>query len=325
MAIQKKLLFSTVILIFGLFISWYLYYDLQYVTIYGKVTGKQIRNFYLSFPAMVENVYVTEGTMVEAGKPLLSLNLDDIDLRQKQIEYEIEKALTDIELENAQVARFQSDLSYSIQMHQRFKGLLEREMVLLKSGSIALNTVEYYQDTLNYYLKEQNDLNAMISTKTNEHATVNLLKRKIQVLRDESENIRSNLRLNSIHDKVIFSPVKKGVINSVDIKPGDIVRSDKRVLSILDLDSIMIVGQVSEKAIRFIDLGAPAKVILRTDYWKPQWGKVISRSEMAFQDQGNTFFKIEIDLDTKRNYILPNCNVIIKIRRKANLKNLFSL
>lgn len=321
---MKKLQLPLIIILLISFAAGFLYYELQYITIHGKVNCKDIRNFNLSYPCIVEKVYVTEGTAVKKGQPLLSLNLDDITLRKKQLEFEIQKTFNEIETENVEIQKLKSNLKYSKQTYQRYQGLLDRDKILLQQGAIAQADVEWYQDTLNYYDKGLNDLSMIIGSKTSKHTTIGILGQKIKLLKDELGKIDSFYRINSIHGREILSPIENGVVSSINVRPGDIAGSDRLAISILDLDSMVIVGNVPEKVIRFIEIGAPAKVIFKTNNWKRQRGRVRWRSEMAFQEQGATFFRVELDMDSKE-YLYTNGNVVIKISRKMNLKNLFDL
>ena len=325
MSFIKKLPLVFVILLFIAFICWFLYYDLQYITVNGKVTCKDIRNLYIPFPANIETIQVHEGDLVDSGSQLLTINVDDINLRRKQIAFEIAKARNEITIRQTEVSQLQSDLRYSQQMHQRYTDLLKRENFLLQKGATAPEKIEYFQDTLNLYDKSQRDLNTRISAENGNYATINLLNHKITMLGDELKNIDTHFRINAIDENVLLCPVKHGVICSVKVSQGDITGPEKPVVSILNLDSIVIIGQVPEKVIRFVNNGSPVKIVPKTNFWNRFKGSVRKRSEIAFQEQGMTYFRIEVSIDSPDKYLLPNSNVILKVHRKFNLKNLFAL
>ncbi len=325
MRLVKRLPLLLVTLLFIAFICWFLYYDLQYITIHGKITCKDVRNLYIPFPANVEKVHIHEGDLVDSGTQLLTINVDDINLRRKQIEFEIARARNEIKIRQTELAQLKSDLHYSQQMHQRYTDLLKREDFLVQNGATAPVKMEYFKDTLNLYSKTRHDLNTRIAAEMGSYATLNLLNHKILMLEDELRNIDSHFRINAIDENVLLSPVKHGAICSVNVSQGDITRSEKPVMTILNLDSIVIIGQVPEKVIRYIQQGSYVKIVPKTNFWQRLKGTVLKKSEIAFQEQGITFFRIEVKIESQGKYLLPNSNVILKIHRKFNITNLFAL
>lgn len=325
MRIVKKLPLLTVILLFIAFICWFLYYDLQYITIHGKVTCNDVRNLYIPFPANIEKVHIHEGDLVDSGTHLLTINVDDINLRRKQIEFEISRARNEIKNRQTELAQLKSDLHYSQQMHQRYTDLLKREDFLVQNGATAPVKMEYFKDTLNLYNKTQRDLNSRIAAEMGTYATLNLLNHKISMFEDELRNIDSHFRINAINENVLLSPVKHGAICSVNVSQGDITRSEKPVMTILNLDSTVVIGQVPEKVIRYIDQGSHVKIVPKTNFWQRHKGTVLKKSEIAFQEQGITFFRVEVKIESRNKYLQPNSNVILKIHRKFNVANLFAL
>jgi len=136
---------------------------------------------------------------------------------------------------------------------------------------------------------------------------------KINSLKSELDSLKEKINKTFIKEDKIVSDIKNAVVYEIGYQEGDIIDQSKKVLSLLDLDTLIIEANVSEEFIKDIKIGSKVDIILLADSSKEYKGTVSKISNMAIKENGETVVPIEISVDNKDNFLRPNFNVDVKI------------
>jgi RND family efflux transporter MFP subunit len=95
-----------------------------------------------------------------------------------------------------------------------------------------------------------------------------------------------------------------GTVVSIDVAPGEMVATQQKVLVIGDLDHLQIATtDLSEREIAAVEVGQPAVARLKA-FGEDLPGKVIAVAPLAQISNGDTVFKVTIELDQQLHGLL---------------------
>jgi HlyD family secretion protein len=119
--------------------------------------------------------------------------------------------------------------------------------------------------------------------------------------------LKDKLNKDYISGNNIICPVENGIVSELGYKAGDGISSEKKLLSLMDADSLVVKANVPEEFIKDVKLGAKA------DKNRKYAGKVAAISQKAQLQNGETVIPVEITIDNNDSFLLPDFNVDISI------------
>ncbi len=149
--------------------------------------------------------------------------------------------------------------------------------------------------------------------KGQENTSVEIQRERIISIEAALERTKSKLQQAFIKDHQVISTVEQGVVYEVGYISGDITTPAKKLLSIMDLDTLMIEANVAEEFIKDVKMGAEVSIIPVGDTSKKYKGKVTKIWDMAVKQNGETVIPIEVSIENKDEFLRPNFNVDVKI------------
>lgn len=185
--------------------------------------------------------------------------------------------------------------------------LLKIDMALynlrLKNKSYELNSAK--MDYLKTSIQYENTVNSR---------AVNIQKEKMDILEHELNIIRKNLENYSIKDDgILYTDIKNGVISEIGYNEGDIVVSDRKIFSIIDLDSMVVEAEIPEEIIKDVKIGNRAVIKPLSDSTREYKGEVVRLSSLAVSRGGETVVICDIKIADTDEFLLPYFNADIKI------------
>ncbi|NLD48608.1 MAG: HlyD family efflux transporter periplasmic adaptor subunit [Clostridiaceae bacterium] len=195
-----------------------------------------------------------------------------------------------------------------------FKEDVDKQKKALEDAEVALKIARHNKQ------KEIDELQSMLNQKMNNTSGLNsidLLKNKISGIEADINIMKSKLNKSYISEKNIVSDVVNGVIYNLGYVEGDLVNGSKKVLSILDTDSIFIKANVDEEFIKDVKVGANATIIPIADKSKEYKGIVVNILGNAIEKNEETSVPVEIEIQNKDDFLVPNFNVDVEIETEG--------
>jgi len=247
----------------------------------GTIEPKKSVDISAEVAARVEELPVEEGDRVSKGEVVV--RLDDRDLLAA---LESAKARRDgeqyrLQSEQARLQGLLSTLSYA-------KKELQRKQTLYDSGDIS-------RKELDDAMERVEDLQATVDATKYSISTIesNLVSAKADI--DQAEEALSKT--------VIAAPID-GVITALNAEEGEVVlvgtmnNPGTVIMTIADLDRMLLTAEVSENDINKVDLGQTAKVYVNGYPDEVFSGTVTNIAlQRSVKADGSGYFKTEIELD----------------------------
>ncbi|MCX7708628.1 MAG: efflux RND transporter periplasmic adaptor subunit [Clostridia bacterium] len=294
----------------------------QTVEAFGVARAKDIKNINISFPAIVDKVHVREGQKVKNGDNLITLDINEYksQLKNKELELKALQSEINIVLANKNgsgpdIAKLQSDLRNAEDLFSKAAKELGDKEALFKAGSISQYDLDEFKKSYDAKKKAVEDAKFGIGTlRNNKSIEVDQKLNKASQLESDIALMKEKLSESYLKDNNIVSDVNNGVVYEIGYKQGDNVAHDKKVLSIMDLDTLIIEADVAEEFIKDVKPGAEVTIIPTADKSKNFKGKVARISDKAVQKNGETNIMVEIAMEDKNDFIMPEFNVDVKIK-----------
>jgi len=289
------------------------------VEAFGIIEANNIRNISLDVGAEVEAVNVKEGQPVKKGDILLTLDMKDYMEKIKSRQHDLSVILLearklDKENTNPDMAKLENDLVYANEQLRKSEEELETYKKLHESGAVSQQEYNTYVKALEDKSKAEKDiqfeLDGMLRSNDLELA---IQKERAAAIQSEIRQMKEKIDSSNISGNNIVCDVNNGIIYELGYKAGDIVDSDVKILSVLDLDTLVVKADVAEEFIKDVKLGARVEIIPVADKDRAYNGTVTSISRKAVEQNGETIIPVEISIDNKDSFLLPNFNVDVKI------------
>lgn len=138
---------------------------------------------------------------------------------------------------------------------------------------------------------------------------------KIQGEQAELDALMAKVNKSYINNGRIVSDMDNAVVSDISYKQGDIVNSMQKLLTLEDLNSLVITAEVDEEFIKDIKEGNLVNIIPKYDPSTKISGKVSRIYNEASKQNGDTFINVEITMDKNDGKLLPNYSVDVEISK----------
>ncbi|MGC7873306.1 HlyD family secretion protein [Desulfosporosinus sp. SYSU MS00001] len=310
----------------------------QVVEAFGVVKSSEVETINLDIPAVVTKVNVAEGQTVNRGETLIRLDTENYQdqIRSKQLELRnLQLELADIEenyeakrssLDNSSdpnIKKYINERKYAEELYtSAVKELTAREE-LYKAGAFSLEELNHFRDTVNEKKKAVED--AVYSEESSRKEIQDELADLI-TSRDEKNNNAASLEfdIQTMQEKMnksylkgndIIADVTSGVVGEIGCAQGDIISTEqgKKLLTILNKDSLYVEADVAEEFIKDVKIGAEVAINPQADKSRTYKGKVLTIAEKAVQKDNETIIPVRIAIEKKDSFLLPEFNVDVSI------------
>lgn len=307
----------------------------QTVQAFGTVKTKQIKGIMLDLPASIEKIHVQEGQKVKKGDVLITLSLKEIEeqIKEKEdslkiAELELEKLLEDMGDKNNENIDDEPEMiqaNNALEKIQIEYETLEKDFknkeTMLKSGAIPQNEFDDSKAALeqkqreieNEKIKLQDLKNKLRISNNKDALDIKIKKQNIASLKSQLQTLKDKIAESGIQGNEIICNISNGVIEKINNAAGDRLNAEKQILSILDLDTLIVQANVAEDFIKDIKVGSKAIINPLANPDKEYEGTISRISNMAVQENGETVVPVEITLTEVDDSLLPNFNMNIKI------------
>ena len=289
------------------------------VEAFGIIEALEIENISLDIGAEVERVSVKEGQQVKKGDVLLSLNMKDYmeSIKSKQHELSIirlEAQNLDIDSTNPDIEKLGNDLSFANEQLQKASEELEAQDILYKVGAISQYEYDEFVKAIDAKRKTAEDIKYELdSIMSSNDLGLAIQNEKASAMESEIRQMKEKLNKNYISGSNIVCAMDNGIVYELGYKAGDAVSSEKKILSLMNMDTLVVKANVAEEFIKDVKLDAKAEIIPVADKSSQYDGKVTNIARKAVIQNGETVIPVEILIDNKDSFLLPNFNVDVKI------------
>lgn len=310
----------------------------QVVEAFGTVKSTEDRNISIDFPAAVAKVNVIKGQRVKKGDVLLTLDLQsysdlirnkEVDL--KTLELELSGLNRDYEKKRASLAnntnpeimRYLNDKQHADELYNQALEDLAARKVLYDSGALSLNELNEFKKTVSERKKAVEDA-VFYGENTKQEIQAELDKLQTSLEQKSLQVTAAQLDLKVNQEKMsksylkgneIIAELGNGVVTDIDCAQGDIITADqgKRLLSVVNKDSLVIEADVAEEFIKDVKLGAEVTINPQADKTLVYHGKVMAIAETAVQKDNETIIPVRIAIENPDSFLLPEFNVDVQI------------
>jgi len=213
-------------------------------------------------------VHVDEGSAVTAGQPIVTLEPDLIDLQIREQESRVAqvRARLSLALEGArpeQIARARVDYENAEKERRRLEALMKEGIVSRQTYDDAVTAARTKQEVLRE-LERGNRPQEVEAAR----AAVAEAERRLEYLRRQRQ------------ETVVTAPAA-GVIQSFDLRPGDLVAANAPVATLLEPDQLWVRVFVPETKLGLVRVGQPAALTVDSFPKRTFPGKVVEISPRA--------------------------------------------
>lgn len=289
------------------------------VEAFGIVEANGVENVSLNIEAQVETVNVKEGQQVKKGDVLLSLNMKAYQemIRSKQHELSIIKLEAEkmkSENTNPDIQKLENDLDFANSELQKTSEELEIQKKLYESGALSKYEYDRYAKDVEVKKKSAEDIKySLDSTMRSNDLGSAIQNEKAATIESEIRQLKDKVNRSYLSRNNIICTMENGIVYELGYKAGDSVIPEKKLLSLMDMDTIVVNANVPEEFIKDVKLGAKVEIIPIADKNKIYEGKVLTMAKKAVAQNGETVIPVEISIDNKDSFLLPNFNVDVKI------------
>ncbi len=322
------------------------------VDTFGIVKSTDVTDIWFDFPAVVNEVNIKEGQKVKKGDVLLSINYDAYlnEINSKTIELKsLKQQLSDTDVElnklNKELSKLKTQLNDK--SHPELKKLINDLAVankaysdsqkeqknkesLFHSGAISQadydefkksveaneklifdnqSGIEKITDSLNTQIEE---LEFSIKQKS---SSVNngILNEKIKACESEIKLMKDKINVANINENKVISHIDNSVVYDSGYVKGEALSPSKKIVSLLNLDTIIIEANVPEEFIKDVTLGSEVTIIPQADKSRNYKGKVTYIADKAVQQNGQTTVLLQSSIDNNDGFLMPVFNVTLEI------------
>jgi len=111
------------------------------------------------------------------------------------------------------------------------------------------------------------------------------------------------------------SELDNAVVFDISCQPGDPVSEERKILSLQNLDTLVVETDVPEDFIRDVHPGAAARIVPVADPARAYTGRVAFISETAVDRSGQTVVPVQVTIEAPDGFLKPSFNVDVTIER----------
>lgn len=289
------------------------------VEAFGVVEANDIENINIDILATVLDVNVKEGQPVKKGDILLTLNMKSYleQLKNKQHELSIirlEAAKLASESSNPDIEKLGNDLKYANEQLEKASKELDSQKKLFDSGAISKAQYDEYAKAVEAKSKNAEDIKyGLDSLMRSNGLDSDIQSEKAATIEGEIRLLKDKVSKEYMSESNIICPMDNGIVYELGYKAGDVINSEKKVLSLMNMDTLVVKANVAEEFIKDVKPGAKVEIVPVADKSKLYSGKVTAIAKKAQVVNGETVIPVEISLDNRDGFLLPNFNVDVKI------------
>jgi multidrug resistance efflux pump len=286
------------------------------VEAFGAVKAASVKSITLDFQAPVTKVYVREGQHVKAGQQLVGLDLSDFrnQIRQKRISLTSAESSKKRVMVNTDMEKLENDQKNAQSIYYKDLKDLEAKQQLCDAGSVAQVEVDSIKKQLDADKKNLEDIAFSMESLKNSKSSENDLKSTdASLLQADLKLLDSRLSKPYMKGSDIVCDIDNGLVCDIGYVQGDLADPQKKLLSIMDLNSLVVEANVPEEFIADVKTGAAAQITPVADKSKKYTGKVSYISGIAVNNNGETQIPVRITLDKCDDFLLPGFNVDVSI------------
>lgn len=307
----------------------------QTVQAFGTVKTKQVKGIMLDLPASIEKVHVQEGQKVKKGDVLITLSLKEIQEQIKDKEdalkvaqLELQKIIEDMDHQSneniedePEIMKAKNNLEKIQIEYENIEKDFKNIEALFKEGAISQNEFDDSKVIMEQKKKEIENQKIELDNLKNNHRISNnkevldmeIKKQNIASLESQLQTLKDKIAESGLKGNEVICDISNGVIEKINSAAGDRINDEKQIMSILDLDTLIVQANVAEDFIKDIKVGSKAVINPLANMEKEYEGTVSRISNMAVEENGETVVPVEITLSNADGFLLPNFNTNIKI------------
>jgi multidrug resistance efflux pump len=257
----------------------------------------------------VITVHVDEGSAVTAGQPIVTLEPDLLDLQIREQESRVAQARARLSLALAgarpeQIARARVDYENAEKERRRLEALMKEGIVPRQTYDDAVTAARTKQEVLRE-LERGNRPQEVEAAR----AAVAEAERHLDYLRRQRQ------------ETVVTAPAA-GVIQSFDLRPGDLVAPNAPVATLLEPDQLWVRVFVPETKLGLVRVGQPAALTVDSFPKRTFPGKVVEispraqytpRNVQTLDQRSEQVFGVKVDVEPAPE-LKPGMAAIVRLQ-----------
>lgn len=258
----------------------------------------------------VETVHVDEGAAVKAGQPLVTLEAHLLDLSMREQQARVDEARARLALvrkgpRGEELARARVDFQNADADRERFEALLAKGVISAQQADAARTAAETKRQVLAELRNgsRSEDVSAAAAVLSREEG------RLAYLVRQRAET-------------VVLAPAD-GVVQSIDLRPGDLVAPNQAVATLLEPSQLWVRVYVPEPDLGWVSIGAQAGLTVDTFPGVVFPARVVeigSRAEytprnvQTLAQRSDTVFAVKLAIDPTKD-LKPGMAAVATFRR----------
>jgi multidrug resistance efflux pump len=185
----------------------------------------------------------------------------------------------------------------------------------------AVKDIEYQISSLKY--SKQTEIEDLKTDYTQQNAvssdklsSSDILADKITLLEQQINLMKDKLNRGFINNDTIISEFDNAVVYDISCTSGDVLNPSTKLLTILDLDDLVVEADITEDFIKDVKVGADVKIVPQADKTKSFKGKVLRIADKAVVKNSETIVPVQISILDKDALLMPDFNVDVNINIK---------
>lgn len=284
------------------------------ISAFGVVKAKNIYHLALDFPAILTQISVEEGQVVKKDETLATLDITDYQAQVINKKYELAIAEAQLDKQALSLKQIENDLIAAENTYQKLVNDVSRQEKLYQEGVVTGQELEELKQTM--LTQEKIMDNFRLALENSQISEKRIHQQEIERLQSEVKQMENHLLKPYLTDNRIICPIAAGVVFDVGYKVGDRVTPEKKILGIMDLESIIVEADVSEEFIAEISIGSAAAITPLANPAQTLQGHITRISGWAVEKKGETVVTVEISLNEKEARLLPGFNVDVEIMKE---------
>lgn len=250
-------------------------------TVSGKLEAVQSANVVAKIPGKVAAVHVDIGSVVKAGQLMVTLENDT----QKAA---VSQAAAGVAQAKAGLARAEADLITAKASYQVDKANYERNKELLAADAISQSAFESIE--LTYKKSKENVERTLPAALASSRAALQSAQAALQSAQA------------TYNDTLIKAPFS-GVVTARNINPGEMASSAAPVVTVVNLDKVIVKATVNEDMVNQLKQGQEVTVKVGAISAEPFKG-IVSNIALA-ADSASKAFPIKVQIDNSKHQLKP--------------------
>lgn len=289
------------------------------VEAFGIIEANGIENISPDIEAEITAVNVKEGQQVKKGDILLSIDMrayqEKIKSRQHELEIiRLEAKKLDNVGSNPDIEKLENDLKYANEQLEKASKELEAQLKLYESGAISKYKYDQYVKAADAKRKNAEDIKYQMDGLMHINGLgLAIQNEKAAAAESEIRQMKDKISRSFISGNNIICTVENGIVYDIGYKAGDKISPEKKLLSLMDMDTIVVKADVAEEFIKDVKTGAGVEIIPAADKSRQYQGKIVAIAKKAVEKNGETVIPVEISIDDKDSFLLPDFNVDVRI------------